>query len=347
MKRIQFKLIISDDIGAPIYQKLALHWDSAKQLDDTYMGPEFYWSFYQWGDFDQIDATLVKWENWSTWRIPKAPDSFNKGAMIGATCLLVFWDPKDEKSVNQMKTVVDQFLQVRRATKGNIVAFPLYEKAKSTSHILLSDENVQAQIDWIKGKDAVVDFLDRAVLEGDLKPFINNVYRKLLRILQPQMVDLLDLDEVLWHVPLSELRAILFAELKGIKLRPRRTPPPPPIAEPVFSHTPEVTPTIPTEVAAAPASPPVDMDHVAISPTGEVVPLKPDITHEEIIEMVKKGYKLPPWVVIPRHCPKCFNQNQRSIREVIDKDVILMENPRIYGMKYVCGACGHNFKMNM
>ena len=87
-----------------------------------------------------------------------------------------------------------------------------------------------------------------------------------------------------------------------------------------------------------------DLKSVAISPEGEVIPISKEITPSEIVELLKKGYKLPAWVVIPRHCSKCFNQNQNSIREIEDKTVVLMEYPRIYGMKYVCGNCGHSWR---
>jgi len=54
-----------------------------------------------------------------------------------------------------------------------------------------------------------------------------------------------------------------------------------------------------------------------------------------IIEEIKKG--------IRRQCPECLNNDRNKIREVLDKDNIIMENPNIYGFKYVCGMCGCEF----
>jgi hypothetical protein len=44
-----------------------------------------------------------------------------------------------------------------------------------------------------------------------------------------------------------------------------------------------------------------------------------------------------------RICPHCDNNRQMSIQEKIDKTNILMQYPRIYGKKYMCGLCGTNW----
>jgi len=43
-------------------------------------------------------------------------------------------------------------------------------------------------------------------------------------------------------------------------------------------------------------------------------------------------------------CPKCGNYNKAMIREVEDQTNILMDYPRIYGKKYICGACGVSWR---
>ena len=47
---------------------------------------------------------------------------------------------------------------------------------------------------------------------------------------------------------------------------------------------------------------------------------------------------------IRRQCPKCFNNERNKIREVVDKAHIIMENPNVYGFKFVCGMCGNEWK---
>jgi hypothetical protein len=43
-----------------------------------------------------------------------------------------------------------------------------------------------------------------------------------------------------------------------------------------------------------------------------------------------------------RKCPSCGDEG--SIREITDKNVILMDYPRIYGKKKYCGKCGFEWK---
>jgi hypothetical protein len=43
-----------------------------------------------------------------------------------------------------------------------------------------------------------------------------------------------------------------------------------------------------------------------------------------------------------RKCPSCGDES--SIHEVVDKSVILMAYPRIYGKKKYCGSCGYEWK---
>jgi len=44
-----------------------------------------------------------------------------------------------------------------------------------------------------------------------------------------------------------------------------------------------------------------------------------------------------------RQCPHCDNDRKMAIQEKTDKTNIIMQYPRIYGKKYVCGLCGTNW----
>ncbi len=55
-----------------------------------------------------------------------------------------------------------------------------------------------------------------------------------------------------------------------------------------------------------------------------------------ILEEIRRG--------IRRQCPKCFNKDRNMIREVLDKTHIIMENPNIFGFKFICGQCGHEWR---
>ena len=43
-----------------------------------------------------------------------------------------------------------------------------------------------------------------------------------------------------------------------------------------------------------------------------------------------------------RKCPSC--ENEGLIHEIVDKSIILLDYPRIYGKKYRCGTCGQEWR---
>ncbi|MFW9876765.1 MAG: hypothetical protein ACFFG0_27030 [Candidatus Thorarchaeota archaeon] len=57
-----------------------------------------------------------------------------------------------------------------------------------------------------------------------------------------------------------------------------------------------------------------------------------------ILEEIRKGLR--------RQCPKCFNMDRNSIREVIDHDNLIYDfgTDKIYGFKYICGQCSHEWR---
>jgi len=84
----------------------------------------------------------------------------------------------------------------------------------------------------------------------------------------------------------------------------------------------------------------------------EIYPLQAEIQEEVVLE--EEEIKPPPSKIkvileeirrgIRRQCPKCFNKDRNMIREVLDKTHIIMENPNIYGFKFICGQCGHEWR---
>ena len=41
-----------------------------------------------------------------------------------------------------------------------------------------------------------------------------------------------------------------------------------------------------------------------------------------------------------RVCPSCGEEKKYMIHEEIDKEVIIMDYPKVYGKKWKCGKCG-------
>lgn len=58
-----------------------------------------------------------------------------------------------------------------------------------------------------------------------------------------------------------------------------------------------------------------------------------------ILEEIRRG--------IRRQCPKCFNMDREMIREVLDHDNLIYDfgTDKIYGFKYICGQCGHEWRI--
>jgi len=322
MNYLTFKLVISEDPGAKIFQKLAEYWNSAKKLDD--IGPEFYWAFFQLGDFPMEEMAIVKWEIWSQYRLRGNFEDLNKSSYIGVTCGLFIYYPQNPDSYKKLKESTNLFFEKRRSDIAPFTVIAIVEKDESE----IPDEHKN----FIEVNGGNINILTESFLKKNIQEIIIFTFINFLKELRPEFCKSLEIEKNFWSLTLSELRAILMADRQGIQLISRHLAP---LEEKIIERKVEEEEEELTEE---------DLESVAISPEGEVIPISKEITPAEVLELLKKGYKLPAWVVIPRHCSKCFNQNQHSIREIEDKTVVLMEYPRIYGMKFICGNCGHSWR---
>jgi len=324
MNYLTFKLVIAEDHGAKIFQKLAEYWNSTKRLDENYFGPEFYWAFFQLGDFTMEEMAIVKWEIWSQYRLRGNFEDLNKSAYIGVTCGLFIYYPQNPDSYKKLKESTNLFFEKRRSDIAPFTVIAVVEKDESE----IPDEHKN----FIEVNGGNINILTESFLEKNIQEIIIFTFINFLKELRPEFCKSLEIEKNFWSLTLSELRAILMADRQGIQLISRHLAP---LEEKLIERkVEEEEEELPEE----------ELKSVAISPEGEVIPISKDITPSEVLELIKKGYKLPAWVVIPRHCSKCFNQNQHSIREIEDKTVVLMEYPRIYGMKFICGNCGHSWR---
>jgi len=324
MNYLTFKLVISEDLGAKIFQRLAEYWNSTKRLDENYFGPEFYWAFFQLGDFTMEEMAIVKWEVWSQYRLRGNFEDLNKSAYIGVTCGLFIYYPKNPDSYKKLKESTNLFFEKRRSDIAPFTVLAIVEKDESE----IPDEHKN----FIEANGGNINILTESFLEKNIQKIIIFTFINFLKELRPEFCKSLEIERNFWSLTLPELRAILIADRQGIQLQSRHLSP---LDEKIFEIKIEEDEEELTEE---------ELKSVAISPEGDVIPISKEITPSEVLELIKKGYKLPAWVVIPRHCSKCFNQNQNSIREIEDKNVVLMEYPRIYGMKFICGNCGHSWR---
>jgi len=325
MNYLTFKLVIAEDHGAKIFQKLAEYWNSTKRLDENYFGPEFYWAFFQLGDFTMEEMAIVKWEIWSQYRLRGNFEDLNKSAYIGVTCGLFIYYPQNPDSYKKLKESTNLYFEKRKSDlASSFSVLAIVEKDESE----IPDEHKN----FIEANGGNINILTESFLEKNIQEIIIFTFISFLKELRPEFCKSLEIKKNFWSLTLPELRAILMADRQGIQLISRHLAP---LEEKLIEKEVEEDEEELIEE---------ELESVAISPEGEVIPISKEITPSEIVELLKKGYKLPDWVVIPRHCPRCYNQNQHSIREVEDKTVVLMEYPRIYGMKFVCGNCGNEWR---
>ena len=79
---------------------------------------------------------------------------------------------------------------------------------------------------------------------------------------------------------------------------------------------------------------------VASAPkASDIAPKKPsEVIKEQVLGVSESS------TGIRRKCSNCGNSNPASIHEQVDKTRIIMESPRMYGKKYICGECGFEWK---
>ncbi len=90
------------------------------------------------------------------------------------------------------------------------------------------------------------------------------------------------------------------------------------------------SPDFQEEVYEPPLEPIIDRDFLREEPKPKPTKIK------LILEEIRKG--------IRRQCPKCLNNDRNKIREVIDRDNIIMKNPNVYGFKFICGNCSTEWR---
>ncbi len=340
MKYLLYKLVIADDPGANVFETFSQDLLSIREIDESYEGPEHYWSFFQLGDFDYLDVTIVKWELWSCWHLKGEKREVNKGAFIGTNALLGFYHSEEENSFQNIQKMVSLFVEKRKSRQSPIIVYDL-DRNKI-------DNIPKEQLIFFKENNVNLFFVKEKVLKKKNNVILNKLFGSFVKTFNPRKARDLEITKNWWNIDMEELRRILKADRGGIKLEPRHKKEEKVVEEEKVEKEEEVFKKkegfTQRKLSLEDLSD-EDLKHVAIGPDGEIIPREEleEKDEEEILELVKEGYQLPDWVVIPRHCPKCFNQNQRSIREVDNKDVILMERPRIYAKKYICGKCGNEW----
>jgi len=126
-----------------------------------------------------------------------------------------------------------------------------------------------------------------------------------------------------------------------------------PAEEPKVETKPAPKPESKTEVETKPAPKPESKTEVETKPAPKPES-KPEPKQEQKPEVKKPMSEQPAQkggqTVLTQKgtgrvaCPACGNSDKYMIREVEDREKIILDYPVIYGKKYICGRCGAHWR---
>ena len=128
------------------------------------------------------------------------------------------------------------------------------------------------------------------------------------------------------HVQLSAESSL---ETKAPEPEPAKAP------EPEPAKAPEPEPAKAPEPEPEPAKkeePPAEATTQATGPVKKPAGEAQYGVSSDILEIEKPSGR--------RKCPKCSEERKNMIHEYTDRDVIIMDYPRVFGKRYQCGSCG-------
>ncbi|MBD3354057.1 MAG: hypothetical protein GF364_21425 [Candidatus Lokiarchaeota archaeon] len=364
MKYILYRLLFGDPEGAEIFNKFKKNFASMKEIDEEYEGPNTYWCFHQLGKLGEIKLALIRWEIWSAWKeesdgLP-GTDPLLPG-YIGASAALFFYFIDIPDTWEILKEQIDRFWDRQKKELPVSLVVALYDSEKNTKSEIMKLDHVKKQMEYIKKKRGDVLFVPDKFTDGDVQKLFDGFAQFFIKKLDKEFAADYNLGKELKYLDLSNVRHLLIAERRGWdqqKLDDYLSAPEPVGKGEVWEMPPEEEIVVEEPGDSSPDSEPVgevqteaisigEDEHVLVSPEGEEVKVKAP-TEAELVEFDRKGYQIPTELkaIIPRYCPKCGNYNQRMIFERTDRNNILLDYPRIYGLKTVCGNCGCEWNQN-
>jgi hypothetical protein len=368
MKYILYKIIFGDPEGAEVFKRYRKIFSAMKDIDPDYGGANFYWGFHQLGKLGNVKVTLLKWEINSTWREPFESLEPQVSGYVGSSCALFFYFADIEDTWNVVKKQIEIFFERQKKDMPVFLVVSLYDPKKNSKKQLTEAPRIQEHMEFIKKKHGDILFMPDVFADQDIEKSFKGIGIYFIKKLNKELADDFNLDKEMKYLSVDKVRLLLMAEKMGWtqeildKSQKKATGvgeewviPKPPVVGPEIQQTTSdqstgtgqvanaQANTAPVEAASAqkPSAEILKQEHVVISPEGEKVVVQ-NISEQQLVEFSMKGYQMPEVLkaFIPRHCPKCGNFNQRMIFERTDKRRLLMDYPRIYALKTVCGNCG-------
>ena len=282
---------------------------------------------------------VIKWKTAFAWKItPREPEELlmEKALFIGAVAgvFFILIDEAIDDNFNKLADIMDVFIE-KTQKKAPFIVYGIIENRKKIVELKNNPEMLKNLADvkkWVAQHGGEFRLENLNEVKMNLMYLINEYSHFILTKIQTKTnypglqlgeVHFLDHEDL---AALKEIEAALTAQAKAGETVDNL------LSQLFFTQL--KRPEFQEEVYV----PQVEIqEEVELEEEIEKEPFKPPPSKIKIIlEEIRKG--------IRRQCPKCFNKDRNMIREVLDKTHIIMENPNIYGWKYICGQCGHEWR---
>ena len=289
------------------------------------MKESYVWNFsliYRNRNFD-----LIKWKTSFTWKESDSKElTMEKGLFIGASGGVFIIGIDENIAVNflRLADIMNTFIQKTFVSEAPFIVYAVVEDKKKIEDLKKNKEmlkNIADIKNWVSQRKGEFRLENLKEIKNNLIYFMQDFIHYLLSKLKSKTnypdLELGEVHYLDYHdiSTLKEIEGSLTQQLKS--------------GESVDDLLSELflkylkMPEIQKEVV---------QEQLEISKA----PVPSSTKVKLILEEIRKG--------IRRQCPKCHNNERNKIREVIDKDNLIMENPNIYGFKYICGICGFEWR---
>ena len=288
---------------------------------------------YREGIFD-----IIKWKTSFTWKEREKIDEnqeliMEKGLFIGAIAGIFFILIDDDiyDTFNQLCDMIDVFLEKTSSTEVPFLVYGVIENKQKIAELKTNKEMLKNLADvkkWVSQHNGEFRLENLQEIKLNLSYLISEYSHFVLSKLKSRTnYPDLKLGEVhyLDYEDLSALKDIeksLSEQVKAGETTDQL------LYEIFFEHL--KMPEFQEEVIKPPLEPIFEKEALKEEPKPKPSKIK------FILEEIRRG--------IRRQCPRCKNVDRNKIREAIDRENIIMQNPNIYGWKYICGDCGHEWR---
>ncbi len=290
----------------------------------------YFWNFslvYKAGNFD-----VIKWKNSNAWKSQSGdlPPLVNKALFIGADAGLFFIaiDENIDENFTKLADMMDVFIEKTKHDAPFLV-YGLIENKQKIAELKTNKEMLKNLADvknWTVKHGGEFKLENLTEVKQNLTHMITEYCHNLLLKLRSQTsyknlnlaeVHFLDNEDL---ISLKEIEESLLDQVKAGQT----------IDDVISGLIFELLekPEFKEEIVAEEPIEPLEEEKVIAKSV-----VKPEASKiKQILREIRLG--------IRRQCPSCFNLDRSKIREVIDRNNIIMQNPNIFGMKLICGSCG-------